>query len=77
MLRVLGIVYLFSLANGLALVAFDRTFGFSEKRAGTPAELPGVELAGSEALFARFSAMRLGVRSFLDGALPRRYPKQG
>lgn len=55
MLRVICIVYLFSLANGLLLVALDRTFGPSRERAGTPAEEPSVEVAGSEALFARVS----------------------
>ncbi len=79
MLQVLGIlfiVYLFAFANGLMLVALDRTFGRTEKRRGTPAELPDVELAGSESLSCRLSAPGLAVRAFFRDLPNRPSPHQ-
>lgn len=75
MLQVLGIVcivYLFALANGLFLVALERTFPRSEKRRrGSPAELPDVELAGSEALVGRRTVGRRAAQAPLLNRLRR------
>lgn len=72
MLRVLSLVYLLSLAQGLVLVALDRAFGFGEKRTGAPAELPAIELAGAEGAFARFPVLWIAAASLVLDLLHRR-----
>lgn len=71
MLRVIAIVYLFSLANGLLWVALDRTFGTAGERAGTPAEEPAVEIAGSEAFFTHVSFIAIAAALALQAGLQR------
>jgi len=67
MLRVIAIVYLFSLANGLLWVALDRTFGPAAERAGTPAEAPETDIAGSDALFAHVSLLAAAAMALQAG----------
>jgi hypothetical protein len=71
MLRVIAIVYLFSLANGLLWVALDPTFGPAGEPVGTPAEAPETDIAGSDALFAHVSLLVAAVAMALQAGLQR------
>ena len=55
MLRILGVVYLFSLANGLALVALERLWPSAAPSPGSPAEAPYLEVDLDPGILARFS----------------------
>ncbi len=71
MLRILGIVYLFSLANGLALLALESMCPPAAKSPGAPAEAPELELAPDDGILARFSVLLVAAGIALAGVLER------
>jgi hypothetical protein len=71
MLRILGIVYLFSLANGLALLALESMSPPAADSPGSPAEAPELELAPDEGILARFSVLLVAAGIALAGILER------
>jgi hypothetical protein len=71
MLRILGIVYLFSLANGLALLALERMCPPPARSPATPVGAPELELAPDDGLFARFSVLLVAAAVALAALLER------
>ncbi len=71
MLRIVGIVYLFSLASGLALVALERMFPSPVESSATPAEDPEPELVPDDGLFVRLSVLLVAATVAAAGLLAR------
>ncbi len=71
MWRILGIVYLFSLANGLILLALKNIFPPAEESRRAPAEIPELDWARDDGIFAGLSVLLAGAVMTLAGILER------
>jgi hypothetical protein len=71
MLWIVVIVYLFSLANGLALLALDGMWPHAAQSRGAPAEAAELIAAPDAGILARFSLLLMAAAVALAGILQR------